>query len=90
MSAKTTQLMQLHKAQLVIQREHEADMWRLKRAHRPHTPEPNGDAVWKSSGRARKHQILADAFLTISVECGPEGDAALCDAALQSAQEKAG
>ena len=90
MSAKATQLGKLHKAQLVIQREHEADMWRLKRAHRPFQPEPSGDKVWEASGRAKRFKALSDAFLTIAVEAGPEGDAALCEAALAAAQEETG
>lgn len=86
MAAKSAQLGKLHVAQLQIQREHDAEMWRLKRAHRPHTPEPNGDRVWKESGRAERFKALSDAFLEIAVEAGPEGDAALCEAALAAAR----
>lgn len=90
MSAKATQLGRLHVGQLQIQREHDAEMWRLKRAHRPFEPEPSGDAIWKSSGRGKRFKALSDAFLRIAIECGPEGDAALCEAALAAAKEKAG
>lgn len=89
MSAKATQLGRLHQAQLEIERAHARDMFLRKRAHRPFQPEPSGDKVWEASGRAKRFKALSDAFLTIAVEAGPEGDAALCEAALAAAREKA-
>ena len=84
-NARQAQLTALHEAACKIQAEHDLALRQARAERKPFGVEPSANVLWDRGGYGARHKAVTDACAAI-VEGGPDGNAAIFEAALAAAR----